>query len=50
MDDHLARACGETYCGICRLPGEPVQGAFIRKVEYHVNCRDWRAERDLLAA
>jgi len=50
LDDHLARACGEAYRGVCRLPVEPVQGAFIRRVEYHVDCRNWRAEEALLAA
>lgn len=50
LDDYLARACGNTYCGLCRLKSDPARGAFILKVQYHGNCRNWAAEGMLLAA
>ena len=50
LADYLARACGNTYCGLCRLKSDPARGAFILKVQYHGNCRNWEAEGMRLAA
>ena len=50
LDDYLARACGETYCGLCRMKADPGRGAFILRVLQQPNCRDWEAEELLLAA
>jgi hypothetical protein len=50
LEDYLARACGETYSGLCRMKDNPSRGAFIRKVECQVNCRDWLPEDMPLAA
>ena len=50
LDDYLARACGNTYCGLCRLKSDPARGAFILRVQYQDSCRDWEAEEMLLAA
>ena len=50
LEGYLARVCGETYSGLCRPKADPSRGAFILKVEYQQNCRDWDAEEILLAA
>ena len=50
LDDYLTRACGNTYCGLCRLKSDPARGAFILKVQYQDKCRYWKAEEMLLAA
>ncbi len=50
LDDYLARACGKTYGGLCRLKTDPARGTFILKVQYQENCRNWDPEGTLLAA
>lgn len=50
LEEHSARACGDTYCGLCRMVGDPTRGAFIRRVEYQVNCRNWQPVEMQLAA
>ncbi len=50
LDDYLTKACGDTYCGLCRLKADPNRGAFILKIQYHNNCQHWDPEELLLAA
>ena len=50
LADYLARACGDAYCGLCRVRVDPTRGAFIRKVESQANCPGWRSEEMPLAA
>ncbi len=50
LHDYLARACGETYCGVCRVKVDPTRGAFIRMVQCHEDCRYWAAQEMQLAA
>ena len=50
LDAHLARVCGETYSGLCRLKSDPSRGAFIVNVRCHGNCHAWEPEDVLLAA
>ena len=50
LHEYLARACGDAYCGLCRVKIDPTRGAFVRKPEYQENCRYWAAEDLPLAA
>jgi hypothetical protein len=50
LDDYLRKACGETHCGLCRMKSDSTRGAFILRVEYQINCRNWEAEEMLLIA
>ena len=50
LHDYLARACGDAYCGLCRVIVDPTRGAFIRKTDNQENCPDWIAHDMPLAA
>ena len=50
LEGYLSRACGETYSGLCRPKADTTRGAFILKIEYQDNCRDWEPDELLLAA
>ena len=50
LDDYLAKACGEAYCGLCRMKSNPARGAFILNILRQRSCREWAAEEMALAA